>query len=141
MVLLAATRPVIAADDEKWVRGYVKDSAGRVLIGATVTVNILDGAPSPRATLVDTTDDSGWYHVEFNPGDWDVGNTIQVISSYEGDQRTVEQSATLNIIQQIDVTYPYEISQFGSWMGFALAGALVAVVGSFFIASRKRCQS
>lgn len=144
MAFFAAQSPnVSAASDPKYVMGYVKDSADRVLIGASIVVNIRDGATNTTivSSRSDTTDGTGFYSVGFLATEWNVNDIIEVISDYSGNQIKVYSAATLLTLpfnHWANVTYPYEIPEFGSTVGLIIGGVAIGVVGAVFLVIRKR---
>ncbi|HXK37151.1 MAG TPA: carboxypeptidase-like regulatory domain-containing protein [Candidatus Paceibacterota bacterium] len=121
-----------AADDPKLVWGWVKDSADRVLVGADIVVNIWDPTNTTnRASRSDTTDGAGFYSVNFLAADWQIGDWIEVLCDYNGaqdDNGTVAGDTAAPFIQYINITYPYEIPEFGSALGLIVSGAAVGAV-------------
>jgi hypothetical protein len=118
-----------AAINPKPVRGYVWDSAGTLVDGADVTVNIKQGVVI-RSTLTDTTDSAGFYSVVFLSGQWDIGDTIEVIASFSGDQTDPNSTAaTSALVQWVNVTFDYVIPEFGSTTGLLVTGALLGAIG------------
>lgn len=136
VAMMIAPAIVSGASGPKQVRGYVWDSAGRDVEGADVTVNIRD--PDIRATLSDTTDATGYYSVTFGPSDWDIGDTIEVIATYLSNQETNSTSANSNPFQWVNVTYTFEIPEFGSIVGFLVAGSLLGIVATVFLVRKRK---
>jgi hypothetical protein len=124
----------------KNVRGYIWDSIGRPVPNTPVTINILRQSDSSvRATSSVTAGEDGFYSHSFLGSDWDPGDTIQVIATHNTDQRTNSTVATVDAIQFVNVTFPYEIPEFGpSWIGLLAAGGSVAVVGIALLVFWKR---
>lgn len=112
----------------KIVRGYVWDSEGRTVESADVTVNIKDGG-STIATYTETTNSAGFYSLTVDPADWDEGNTIETIASFGGNQESNSTTATSAAIQYVNVTFTFEIPEFGSMTGLLVAGGLLGAVG------------
>jgi preprotein translocase subunit SecG len=124
----------------KNVRGYVWDNMGNPVPSTPVTINILlQSDSSTRATSSVTTNSGGFFSHSFLGSEWDPGDTIQVIATYNADQRTNSTAATVDAIQYVNVTFPYEIPEFGpSWIGLIAAGGSVAVVGIALLVFWKR---
>jgi len=140
---MAQSPNVSAAADPKYVMGYVKDSADRVLVGASIVVNIRDGASNTTvlSSKSATTTGAGFYSVGFLPAEWSVGDIIEVISDYSGNQIKVYSAATLLTLpfnHWANITYPYEIPEFGSTVGLIIGGVAIGVVGAIFLVVRKR---
>ena len=113
----------------KLVYGYVWDAAGTPLEDADVTVNIKRPDTTIRSTLTDTTLSGGDYMVSFSQEDWEIGDTIEVISTYHGNQ----ESNTTDPIsaegpQMVNISYAFEIPEFGSSAGILITGALLGAV-------------
>ncbi len=125
----------------KGVRGYVWDSEGRAVEAADVTVNIKDGA-TVVATLTDVTDAVGYYSVTADPADWEVGYTIEVIAEFNSNQEsnsTVALSFEDAPYQWVNVTFTFEIPEFGGMTGLLVAGgAIGAVAAVSLVYYRKR---
>jgi hypothetical protein len=129
MVLLAHTSsasiyPVV-------VRGYVWDNKGNTVPDTPITINILyQSNGSVRSTWTTTTSSIGFYSKSIDPSGWDIGDTIQVIATHGADQRSNSTVATDAAIQYVNVTFPYEIPEFGPGLiGLLAAGGAVAAVG------------
>ncbi len=134
------SQSVSAATVPKGVRGYVEDSVGNRLDGALVVVNIRAQADydTIRATGSDTTGSDGYYSVTFAMGEWDIGDTIQVIATYDSHQHSNETTADAGAIQDVWVVFPYEIPQFGSLWGTMIAVGAIGAVGAIFVVYNKR---
>ena len=137
--MLLAPGIVSAASGPKNVRGTVWQNNGSKLVGADVTVNIRWASDdSIRSTLSDTTDGNGFYSVTFAPALWDIGDRIEVISTFSTKQESNSTGAISAPVQYINVTYTYEIPVFDSIWGFAIAGGALAVVGVALLAWKKK---
>ena len=139
MTAMAALLPSQAAagPQDITVRGYVWDSQHRDVEGADVVVNIKDGA-TIISTDSDTSDVNGFYSVMFLAADWSVGNTIEVIFTFESKQDTNWTTAVDAAIQYVNMTYDFEIPEFGSLLGLALAAVVLGVVGTAAVVLWKR---
>ena len=138
VAMLVSASFVSAGPGPKTVRGYVKDNMGNPVEGASVLVEIVAPDSHVRTSGTDTSISTGLYSVMFGGSDYEVGDTIRVTSTYHSDSRVGSTIATLAPIQYVNITYPYEIPQFGSWVGFAVAGGILAVVAVVFIGKRKK---
>ena len=132
-VMLAAVLVAIPTSNAglfpKLVQGYVWDAAGTPLVDADVTVNIRRPDTSIRATYTDSTDSGGVYSVSFGPGEWELGDTIETISTYLGNQESnTTDPITEEGPQWVNVSYAFEIPEFGSTVGLMIAGALIGAV-------------
>jgi len=136
--IMIAPAIVSGASGPKQVRGYIWDNTGRDLEGADVTVNIRYPDTSLRSTLSDTSDANGYYSVTFGPSDWDIGNTIEVISTYDSNQETNSTSANANPFQWVNITYPFGIPEFGSTLGILVAGGFLGAVSIAMLSRKKR---
>ena len=138
VAMLLSTSFVSAQGSPKAVRGYIRDNMGNPVEGASVLVEIVKPDSTVRASLTDTSISNGFYSVMFGNFDWEMGDTIRVTSTYHSDSRVGTADVNPDPIQNVDITYPYEIPQFGSWVGFAVAGGILAVVAVVFIGKRKK---
>ena len=134
LMLVAVTAIVPASSNAgtfpKVVYGYVKDSVGTPLDGADITVNVRRPDTSIRATMTDTTGSIGDYMVSFDPADWLIGDTVQVISDFSGHQTDeTTDPLTEEGPMWVNITYEYEIPEFGSTAGLLVTGALLGAVG------------
>ncbi len=113
------------------VRGYVWDNKGNPVPNIPVTVNILyQSNGSVRSTWTTTTTSIGFYSKSVDSSGWDTGDTIQVIATHNSNQQSNSTTATAAAIQYVNVTFPYEIPEFGpGWAGLVAAGGAVAAVG------------
>ena len=126
----------------KVVRGYIRDNAGNDLQGASVTINIRNISTNALvATLSDpSTDEDGFYSVSFGPPslNWAPNYKIEVIATYNSAQETNITNALNNVpVQWVNVTYPYEIPELGSWLGFAIAGCALGAVAVVILVRKK----
>ncbi|UCE91288.1 MAG: hypothetical protein JSV90_07715 [Methanobacteriota archaeon] len=118
----------------KLIYGYVWDGAGTPLEGADVTVNIRRPDTSIRATLTSATQLNGDYMVTFAPADWEIGDTIEAISTYQGHQESNSTGPiTMEEPQWVNISYAFEIPEFGSAAGFLFTGALLGAVAVVMI--------
>jgi hypothetical protein len=127
----------------KNVRGYVKDNVGNPVQNAPVTINIRWAYDNDiiRATYTATTGTDGLYSKSVLGADWDVGDLIEVIATnpHNSDQEDNSALADNTAMQYIDVTFPYEIPEFGiGFLGLVLAGAAAAAVGVALLVFWKR---
>jgi hypothetical protein len=128
-----------AATGPKQVRGYVRDVDGRLIQGIPVVINIRWASDDTvRSTLTDTSDVNGYFSVTFGPSDWDIGDRIQVVATHGANQESSSVVADGFPFQECDVTFPYAIPEFGSIVGFAIAGALIAAVAAVFLVSKRK---
>ena len=143
VAIFIASMLLIAGSAEPWVgnkivRGYVYDSTGTPIENAFVTVQIKDGA-TVKATLTDTTNETGFYSVTFAPGDGVVGDTIFVNATYDMNYNTNSTIATSSQdqpIQFVNVTLGIVIPEFGS-----IASLILIIFGAaaiFTVMSRKK---
>jgi hypothetical protein len=138
VAMLLSASFVSAGPGPKTVRGYIKDNMGNPVEGASVLVEIVAPDSHVRTSGTDTSISNGLYSVMFGPFDWELGDTLRVTSTYNSDSRVGSAVANSTPIQYVNITYPYEIPQFGSWAGFAVAGGILAVVAVVFVGKRKK---
>jgi len=130
---------VSAAIGPKQVRGYVRDVNGDLIEGIPITFNIRWASDDTiRSTLTDTSDETGYYSVTFGPSAWDIGDRIQVIATHSGNQESNSTTANSAAYQWCNVTFPYAIPEFGSVIGFVIAGGIVAAVATVFLVSKRK---
>jgi hypothetical protein len=124
----------------KNVRGWVWDDHGNPVKDIPVTINVRWASDdSIRSTYTATTSSVGFYSKSVLGADWDPGDSIEVIATYGGDQRANTTTANLNPIQFVNVTFPYEIPEFGpSLLGLVAAGGSIGVVGVVLLVAWKR---
>lgn len=128
-----------AATGPKQVRGYVRDVDGKFIEDIPITFNVRWASDDTvRSTLTDTSDETGYYSVTFGPSDWDIGDRIQVIATHGGNQESNSTTANSVAFQWCNVTFPYAIPEFGSMVGFVIAGGLVAAVAAVFLVSKRK---
>lgn len=113
------------------VIGYVTDSAGHPLAGASVVVVIKNGTQTVD-TQSGTTQSDGAYSITVATDVWKVGYDITATATYNSAQASNSTVCTGGI-NTINIQYPYEIPQFGSILGFLVAGALIAFVAIVFL--------
>ncbi|MCU0853221.1 MAG: hypothetical protein MUC90_08240 [Thermoplasmata archaeon] len=118
----------------KNVRGYVRDNVGNPVQNAPVTINVRWAFDNDiiRATYTTTAGTDGLYSKSVLGADWDVGDLIEVIATnpLNSDQEDNSAIADNTAMQYIDVTFPYEIPEFGiGFLGMLAAGIAVAAVG------------
>ncbi len=130
---------VNAATGPKQVRGYARDVNGSLIQGIPVTINIRwAGDDSIRATLAASSDENGYYSVTFEYTQWDIGDRIQVIATHGANQVSNSTVAVDFPFQYCNVTFSYAIPEFGSIVGFVIAGGLIAAVAMVFLVSKKK---
>jgi hypothetical protein len=141
--LLASTGQTSAGDGSKIIRGWVWDSAYRNVTDASIVVTVWEDSTktNQRASLADTTDEDGFYSVWFGPSDWYVGDYIEVIATTNGKQTLNNTTATSSVplpYQYINITYPFEIPEFGSAIGLILAGCAIGAVATVALVANQR---
>jgi len=122
------------------IRGYIWDSAHRPVSGAFVTVQSLNGT-TVLDTKTDTTDATGYYAVDFLDGKWDTGpdgNFTIIATCPSGQDGNFRPAVDRNIIY-LNVTYLFEIPEFGNTVGLlATAGILGGVAAVAVVCVRRR---
>ena len=131
-LFLFASPPVAAGPLNLTVYGYVFDNGAQPLEGAGVVVEVQAGTYPSLST---TTDSDGFYVVEFDLGDWQIGDTVRTTVTYssyqEYDEAVTDEYGTV----QIDITFAYAIPEFGSFFGVVVATVLM---GSVAVISMRR---
>jgi hypothetical protein len=105
-----------------------------------VTVQSLNGT-TVLDTKTDTTDATGYYAVDFLDGKWDTGpdgNFTIIATCPSGQDGNFRPAVDRNIIY-LNVTYLFEIPEFGNTVGLlATAGILGGVAAVAVVCVRRR---
>ena len=130
MAMLMVPATTKAATHTKDVRGYAYDAAYRPIEGAQVTVTMFISAGNPRTILSEPTSALGFFNIQFQDAEWEVGDIIQVIASFGGDKSDANETiATNGFLQWLNATaFEFEIPQFGSTAGLFLTAGLIGVL-------------
>ena len=139
--LTAMSNPahIMAPTGPLTVYGYVYDFYGQPVEGASVVVT----DTRTHVSVGGTTDSDGLYQAspEFSTSEYDLGDTLEVVANYDSHIQSTSDVVTQEMIDmglaQIDVHYTYEIPEFGSVIGYAVAGILVGMVAVVAIGTRK----
>ena len=128
-----------SAEGPKVIRGYIEDSVGP-LEGANVVLEVWTPLDVLRFTDSYTSDSIGFYSFTLSSidGDWHDGDTFNVIATYKGHQMNESQLDDGTPLQNIDVTFPFEIPQFGSLLGFSVAAGGIGLIALVFVVRRKK---
>lgn len=132
-VLDTASRPALSGTGPYTVSGFITDAAGTPVEGASVAVTIVQKV----VTLTCETDSDGFYQVEFSDFEWDIGNDINVVATYGG-QETATDVCNEFGVSLVNVQFTFEIPEFGSFMGSTVAIAALAGVAILFVWKRPR---
>jgi len=141
MALIAAAPQASAGDGLKIVRCWIWDDAANNVTGALVVVSIIAPDTSVRATDSELSDENGWYSLQFGPSDWYIGDTIRVVCTYSGNQEMEEVAAGSSAsspYQYVNITFPFEIPQFGSILGTMVTIGAVGMIGAVFVVYSRR---
>lgn len=122
----------------KDVIGTVRDLAGTPVQGALVIVKMFDGV-TEKSSHSDTTNTLGRYTTTFGGTEWSVGWTIEVSATYNSQTETNTSTCDDAPIQTVDVTFTFEIPEFGTMIGVVVAGLALGVVATTVL-FRKRQQ-
>ena len=141
--ILASSSQTSAGDGVKVVRGWVWDNAGRNVTDASVVVTIWEDETktNQRSTDSEQTDENGFYSLQFGPSDWYVGDYIEVVCTYNGNQEpnyTYAVSSLVAPFQYVNITYDFEIPEFGSVIGLVLAGSAIGAVAMVALVANQR---
>jgi len=117
-----------AATHTKDVRGYAYDHAYRKIPDAQISVTIQN--PGNPVTKSEPTDANGYYNIQFDDAEWDIGVTISVIATFHSQQSDPNTTACTNaFFQYVNATaFEFEIPQFGSTVGLLLTAGIIGVV-------------
>jgi len=142
VVVMMLASGFVSAAGPKVIRGYTKDSAGRPLQGTDVVLEVWTPVPALRYTESTTTDVNGFYSFTLStftiPPQWNDGDTFKIIATYSGNQKIESQVDNAGPIQWINVTFPFEIPQFGSLLGFGIAAGGIGLIAMVFVVKRKK---
>lgn len=128
----------VSADGAKVIRGYTKDNAGRPLQGTNVVLEVRTPANALWYTESYTSDEIGFYSFTLGMGQWNDGDTFKIIATYSGNQKIVSEVDNGTPLQWINVTFPFEIPQFGSLLGFSVAAGGVGLIAMVFVVKRRK---
>jgi hypothetical protein len=130
----------VSAAGPKIVRGYTKDSAGRPMEGTNVILEVRTPLDALRFTDSMSSDVNGFYSFTLSSfdGDWSDGDTFKIIATYSGNEKIESQVDNAGPIQWINVTFPFEIPQFGSLLGFGIAAGGIGLIAMVFVVKRKK---
>jgi hypothetical protein len=130
----------VSADGAKVIRGYTKDNAGRPLQGTDVVLEVRTPGDVLRYTDSYTSTSIGFYSFTLvsTEGQWADGDTFKIIATYSGNQKILSEVDNGTPLQWINVTFPFEIPQFGSLLGFSIAAGGIGMVAMVFVAKRRK---
>ena len=134
--LMSMSGPAAAGPLNLTVYGWVYDSGGLPIEGADIVVEVRAGTFPSEAS---TTDSDGFYQVEFDLADWNVGDTVRTTATYNAQQEYDEAIADAGSTVGIDIHFTFEIPEFGSFPGVVIATVLVGSVALMSI-RRRRAQ-
>ena len=148
LVMAVAILPSASVADDNHtmnVRGYVIDNHGNKVAGANVTVTMFNGGTEGVSkTATSDVSPKGYFSVNFPSGDWATGNKIRITAEYKGlqalngtDTPPVVIVNGNNFYTWKNITFPYEISQFGNMTGLLVTAGLVGVVASVALVWRR----
>lgn len=112
------------------VYGYVTDAGGIPVEGAGILVENVDQAVSDQTT---TTDEDGFYIVEFPMADWTEGDLFRTTATYAEQQESQSDNAPSGMVAvlQIDVQFSFAIPEFGSFVGVLVASVLMGALAVY----------
>lgn len=134
---LLSTSNASAASHPTTVAGIVRDSAGTPAPDVSVTVNMKDGE-TIMSTESESTDELGEYSVIFLAAEWEVGYTIEVIATFHGEQESNSTTAIDSFTHTVNVTFNFEIPDFGSEVGLIVAGGAIGLVAAVMILRKRK---
>ena len=129
-----------SAAGPKVIRGYTTDSADRPLEGTDVVLEVWTPLNTLRHTESIPSDENGFYSFTLSSfdGDWNDGDTFKIIATYSGNQKTESELDNGSPLQWINVTFPFEIPQFGSLLGFGIAAGGIGLIAMVFVVKRRK---
>jgi hypothetical protein len=120
-----------SASAESWpkaVDGHVYDLSSAPVVGATVVVEIWDGATLRYTAPSETTDSGGFYLTDIAGASWFEGDTIKVTASYDSKEKSESVTADGSDGQTVDITFPYAIPQLAGMAGTLITVAAIGVL-------------
>jgi len=118
----------------KAVIGTVRDQAGTPVQGALVIVKMFDGTTEKDSQSA-TTNTLGRYTTTF--GDAVAGWRIEASATYNSQTETNITTCDGVATQTVDITFQFEIPEFGTMLGMIVAGLALGIV-AVTVLSRKR---
>lgn len=110
------------------VVGYIVDSDGNSISGASIVIIVLDANGVTRATRDSLSGEDGQYQTEldFSPEEWDVGDMLDVRGTFASDYGTNNTVLTSENsffgITWINITYPLKLTELTSFNLSLVAG-------------------
>jgi hypothetical protein len=140
VLCIALPQSAVSADFVKGVRGYIYDSLSNPIEGANVTVVVKDTGGSTTATYYfdGGSLSNGYYQVTVAQNEWDVGYTIEVTARFDSSEKTETVVADDMPFQDVDVTLPIAIPEFGGILGSSVGFIVVVIIAMFIVFRRKR---
>lgn len=126
--------PTAAGPANLTVIGYVYDNAGTPLEGADILVEVRAGSFPTRSA---TTDEDGFYLVDFDLADWQIGDTVRTTATYNTVEEFEEGVADGSTVVNLDIHFAFEIPEFGSLLGVLAATMLMGTIAVFSVRRRK----
>jgi hypothetical protein len=134
--LVSTTNAIAEGPGPITVLGYVYDNMGDPLEGASVVVTNED----TLATDSTTTDEFGFYQIDFDAAQMNIDDTVRVDTTYSGAPATNNTVLTSDMFvsgyAQVDVHYLTEIPEFGSLFGVLLVSIMIGAVA--LLSSRRK---
>ena len=128
-LVLTPSQVSAAEDAPLTVYGYVTDAGGAPVEGAGILVENLDQTVSAQST---TTDEDGFYTVDFPMADWTEGDLIRTTATF-GTPESAQDYAPSGIVAilQIDVQFSFAIPEFGSAIGVLIASVVIGAIAVY----------
>lgn len=135
MTILVPSR-ASAANFDLLVYGYVTDSLGAPVQGASVVVEDL----TTHLTYPGSSDEFGEYMIDIPAANWAPGDSLHVTATFGSTAGSHDGVAPPELTGQveIDVQLSEAIPEFGSSFGALLAACLVGVVAVVTVGKRKQ---
>jgi hypothetical protein len=71
-------------------------------------------------------------------GEWDIGDMIQVIATFDSKQEPNSTVATSVGPQWVNISFKFVIPEFGSYLGLLIAGGAIGIVGIAVVSMKRR---
>lgn len=139
LLTVAAPKQAAAAEPVPLiVYGYVRDTLGQIVVGASVTITDVTTGDSFGPFI---TDEFGQYQYSIPEVNWTTGDTIRADATYGATSGFSEDTAPITDfpMMELDVTLSNVIPEFGSVIGASVAAIFAGAV-AIVVIGRPRKQ-